>query len=466
MHRITSLSLALAAMTCSLVMADDWTNLGGNAGANGLSSEVGPDTAVQLWSQGPSSIISWAPFLEGDRVFNVRQNNFVPTNTPNDAPIVAYDRNTGAELWRYNIPYVSGDWTPWIAGVKNGRVYASRSGNGASVSQVLYCIDAATGVKIWTSVDKTAAGAYDGAVFASNGDPIIFDFTTVYRINAVDGTTVWKTPRVGSVSGDCGGALFGNAIYIADAVVGGHSIKHIDATSGAILYQSPVMPGFTLQNTPFVGPDGTVYLARTQNNPSVDFFYAFQDTGSALVQKWAQPAAPSYASTFAADMTSVFMVAPDLSVEHRSATDGALIDSSSPISADFLQPHMALDAGGKLYYSNGAFSDGTLICFNPDLTENWSIPFPSANQGGPALGTGGTLVIATTSTVQAYQTAPAGCLGDLNGDRIVDLTDLTILLAHYGMQGAGAGDGDLNGDTVVDLTDLALQLTVYGQVCP
>lgn len=57
------------------------------------------------------------------------------------------------------------------------------------------------------------------------------------------------------------------------------------------------------------------------------------------------------------------------------------------------------------------------------------------------------------------------CPGDLNGDLVVDLGDLAILLGHYGATGATYADGDLNGDTVVDLADLAMQLAVYGATC-
>lgn len=58
------------------------------------------------------------------------------------------------------------------------------------------------------------------------------------------------------------------------------------------------------------------------------------------------------------------------------------------------------------------------------------------------------------------------CDADLNGDRAVDLSDLAILLSHYGDDGAGHDDGDVNGDTFVTLTDLALLLGEYGNTCP
>jgi len=59
----------------------------------------------------------------------------------------------------------------------------------------------------------------------------------------------------------------------------------------------------------------------------------------------------------------------------------------------------------------------------------------------------------------------APCLGDLDGDGIVTLTDLSILLANYGLTGAGPEDGDLNSDSVVDLVDLSLILALFGSSC-
>jgi len=55
--------------------------------------------------------------------------------------------------------------------------------------------------------------------------------------------------------------------------------------------------------------------------------------------------------------------------------------------------------------------------------------------------------------------------GDLDGDGDVDLSDLAILLAHYGMtEGATYADGDMDFDGDVDLADLAALLAVYGTI--
>jgi hypothetical protein len=53
------------------------------------------------------------------------------------------------------------------------------------------------------------------------------------------------------------------------------------------------------------------------------------------------------------------------------------------------------------------------------------------------------------------------CPEDLNGDAFVDLQDLGILLAWFGL---GPG-GDIDGDGDTDLADLGALLAVYGQPC-
>ena len=58
------------------------------------------------------------------------------------------------------------------------------------------------------------------------------------------------------------------------------------------------------------------------------------------------------------------------------------------------------------------------------------------------------------------------CIGDLNGDLRVNLTDLAQMLGYYGTtSGALPDQGDLDGDGDVDLTDLAELLGHYGDVC-
>ena len=305
-------------------------------------------------------------------------------------------------------PVLAGDWTTFLLGTSNGRVYAGRSGNGASVSQVFYALDQATGNTVWTSVQPIDAGPYDGICFASNGDLVIGNAASVRRVSAIDGSTVWETPRLCNVTSSCGIALSASAVYVAEPAPGGNWIKKLDLASGAVLYNTVVMPGFTSQNTPFAGPDGTVYLSRTQNNPAVDRFYAFSDTGSALNLRWDVEAGWSTTSEFGcAPDGTVYMLDRDIKVRAYDSDTGTLLHTTTnPIGTSFLAPHFAVDRSGKVYVSNGGFSDGRLYAFNPDLTQRWSVGVTNINQGGPALGEDGTLVVTGIGTnIRAYRSS-------------------------------------------------------------
>ncbi|OGL47186.1 MAG: hypothetical protein A2161_14435 [Candidatus Schekmanbacteria bacterium RBG_13_48_7] len=383
------------------VNAGDWTNSGCNAQRNGITNEYGPTGEDILWSGGRTSLIAWLPVTEGSRVFMVRQANW--PGSINDSLIVAMDLISGGELWTYEIPYNPGDWTIWIAGVKNGQVYASRSGNGASVSAKLYALSVEDGSVIWISDDDIDAGPYDGVVFTSNGDPVIASFRDIWRINSLDGSTVWHNTRTGSVSGECGGAIYGNAFYVADTVSGGQSIIRYDLNSGAKMYQSPVMSGFLSQTTPFVGPDGTVYYNRAQGNPLTDFYYAFTDTGTEFIEKWHIPSITGGGGEFGIGTDgSVYLVIPGPELVRVDPVTGIVINSY--LLPNYDKAHIAVDTSGNIYFSNGDFAGGYLYAFDAELHELWSVPVTNINIGGPSLGESGIMVVCGIGTdVRAYQ---------------------------------------------------------------
>lgn len=423
----------------------DWSNSGGNAQRNGLSDTTGPITADLLWSGGRSSIISWLPVTEGNRLFVVRQTGW--PGSSNDSLIVAMDLMTGEELWTAEIPYQTNDWTTWIAGVKNGQVYASRSGNGASVEDNLYALDAQTGETLWVSTDLIDAGPYDGVVFAPNGDPVIASFNDIWRINAVNGSTVWHSYRLASVSGTCGGALYGDSFYGADVVGAGHVITRFDLNTGQYLYQSPVMFGFTLQNTPFVGPDGTIYLSRSQNNPSVDYFYAFADTGTEFVEKWHIPCAWTTASEFAASPDgSVYLMVPGPRIAKVSAENGSILAQTDILENldPSLSPHFALDEAGTVFFSNGGFTHGKLSVYTSSLEPLWNTTVVNINIGGPSLGHNGVLVVCGIGTdIRAYQLPQPELTVNASGG---------LLKVHARITNIGTGDA----------TNLSWTITVQG----
>lgn len=471
---LIALAGSLVTLAFAAAQSSDWTNSGGNAQRNGLSAEVGPNAPTLHWSGGRPSIIAWQPIVAGNLVVQVRQTGFPPGGEPNGSPVVCQDLDTGAEVWATNIPFNTGDWTTWVAGTSNNLFYASRAGNGGSIAAKLYALDAGSGAVVWTSTDTIKTGAYDGVVFAPNGDPILAWHQRIMRIRWIDGTTVWSVPRVGSVSGNCGPAIGNGGLYIADAVPGGHAIKKLSLATGATLYQSPVMTGFTLQNTPFVGTDGTVCLARTQNNVTTDFFYAFADTGAALTTKWSVPCAWTTGSEFGCGPDgSLYLLGPGYVVERRNPANGALMNQSAfAIASGSAAPRFAIGSDGRVFVSNGGFGNGAVYAFEADLTHRFTIPVPSINIGGPCLGQDGTLVVAGTGTdIRAYRNpnpwtdlghAKLGSLGApmLTGIGTLEANQPVTLM----LTGAGGPTALVIGATQVDLPFVAGILVPAPQV--
>ncbi|MDX2146097.1 MAG: PQQ-binding-like beta-propeller repeat protein [Planctomycetota bacterium] len=475
-------ALACAAWSTLPVLANDWTNTGGNARRNGLSSVLGPDAATLLWSRPEFSIIAWAPVSADGRVYVIKEFGF-PTNggAAND-DVVAYDQETGLQLWRRSLPFggdTTRDWIAWIAGARDGKVYASRSGNGASVSQVMYALDGATGNTVWTSASPTAAGSYDGVVFAPDGDLVVADFRNITRINSTDGSTVWRVPRLGSVSGNCGGAATDTAIFIVDASPMGNVIKKFDLETGQFLYQSSPMAGFTTQNSPFLSPDGTsVYFARSQNNQPVDNFYAFTDTGTALVERWNRPVkwTTSHEHGIGPD-GSIYTVIPgeavgaDDFVRLDPATGAvlnvapAVLPPRPPPTAVNLSPKTAVDASGIVYLSNGWASspatNGRLWAFPADLSSVlFTLTLDRQNNGGPILTSNGALVVADRQGVRAYKTNR--CRADFNNDGQVDFFDYLDFSQAFAAEDPSA---DFNDDGQVDFFDYLDFAEAFGAGC-
>ncbi len=472
-------SALLLTTLCGLAtpcLAQDWTNSGGNAGRNGLTNQTGPDTAALLWSAGRPSIIAWQPVIEGGRIFLIRETGFPPEPNSDLSPVVGMNLDTGGELWFKNIQFNTGDWITWIAGVNSGRVYASRSGGGGNVSPFpngqakIYGLDVATGNIVFTSVGTTCAGPYDGVVFAPNGDLIVGDFLNITRIRASDGVTAWQKTRVGSVSGSCGAAInaAANAVYVVDAVAGGHAIKRFDLDTGDFRYQSPVMPGFTAQNTPMVAPDGTICFSRSQNNAPVDNFYAFTDTGSAITQRWVVPAAWTTTSEYGVGPDgSIFMLAPGYTIQKLNPADGSTLATSTIIGHSYSQ-RMGVDALGRLFYSDGDFNAATVYALNPDLSVRYSIPVPGVNIGAPAIGRDGTLVLAGTGGVKAYRTPHPTCYANCDQSTstpVLTANDFQCFLNKYA---AGDTAANCDGSTSAPLltaNDFQCFLNAYAAGC-
>jgi outer membrane protein assembly factor BamB len=282
--------------------------------------------------------------------------------------------------------------------MRDGRVFATRAGN--SNASYLYALDATTGATLWKSQDLTDIYVSEGPAFAPNGDLLIGNATNVTRVNAVTGARVYQAARSGNMSGGREPVVVGNKYYIRGGAVG-ERVAAYDLATGQFLYWSAAIG--SAQSGLFAGKDGTIYAPAGS-------LYAFTDTGSALVQKWASAPLPNCPfSTFAVGPDgSVYSYKPvggSVVLVRLSAQTGAEITRSQAIlsGTSIIPGHMAVDRSGILFVTNGAYE---LYSFNPDLSRRWSVTLPRS-EGGPALAADGALLVGGNDGVHAFASDPA-----------------------------------------------------------
>lgn len=125
----------------------------------------------------------------------------------------------------------------------------------------------------------------------------------------------------------------------------------------------------------------------------------------------------------------------------------AAIVAAAPASAQFDVSWNTIDGGGAMFTTAAG---------------DWELSGTIGQPDAGAVMTGGGFEISGGF----WAGAALPCPGDINGDGIVDLSDLAGLLSHYGVpSGASLADGDLDGDGDVDLTDLSVLLSNFGTDC-
>lgn len=141
---------------------------------------------------------------------------------------------------------------------------------------------------------------------------------------------------------------------------------------------------------------------------------------------------------------------PNVGKVERATLDGTEIETlMTGIDAEVIRVDPMV---GKMYvltkHKNGGY--GALERANLNGSGREALPVDVTYPGGIAL----------------IPSETPACPADLNGTGNVELGDLAILLAHYGVPtGASWNHGDLTGDGAVDADDLLDLLTVYGTEC-
>src|SRR4030095_16776248 len=282
--RLVEILFVVVALASPRVAAQGWSTVGSDAARTALSSADGPQVKHVAWEGSLNAIVSQQAFIEGDRVATARMLDI--NDVANGTWLVAHSVTTGQLLWQKQLPPHAAAWRNHTIGVRDGNVYATRSGN--EQAGFLYALRATNGLVVWQSQAKLNISTTESPGYAANGDRVLKGANNqLVRIRKTDGTTMWSVPYVGAASDARSPAIFGNRVYCWDPFPGGWGIQAFDLATGAKLYSTGAVGNYggqVQQAGLFVGPDGTVYVPRIGQMIS-----AFTDTGSAFVLKWSTP---------------------------------------------------------------------------------------------------------------------------------------------------------------------------------
>lgn len=388
--------------------AQNWNvGSGGNPARNGQSSEVGPETETILWQGGLSATIAQQAVIEGDVVVMSRILSL--GDVLEGTTIVAHNLEDGTIMWTQSLPVVfpSSDWRNRVSAIRDGQVYATRSGN--TNKSFMYALDATNGDEIWRSESLIDESSTESCSFAENGDLIVGNNRSILRIDKNNGGTIWETPRTTPTSNGQEVAVHGELGYFWQPSPFGPTITVIDIESGGIIHETEaITPGLVQQLTPLVGPDGTVFAPRTANNPVTDSMVALTFEGDSLIRKWSVPIGYVPFSTSAVNSLGwLYTYGRNGEVICIDESGEVIYRSEIILTGTSSSPRMAIDANDNVFVTNGEFDEGAFYAFDLKLNTLWSTPIRRVNIGGPAIGKNGTLVICGVGTdVRAYKGQP------------------------------------------------------------
>ncbi len=383
----------------TLLLASDWSTVGGNNEHNGRSLLTGPVYHEVLWEARtlPATIsmqtFTWDTFAVTSRY----------SFSPMQATLVCHSLTTGESLWT-RLYKPGGRYVP--IGVADGRVYVRdfrESGH-----DTMYCVDVTTGDILWQSDWTAPLGIIWCGCFAEDGDLVTpCAERGIVRLNKETGDTVWTNNRPIPNTGAEWIAMSDTIVYAWE----GQGINRpkyliaISANTGRTLHRTAELPGDGDQELPFVVAPGQVVYCQRDGG----LFYAFKHTDTGFVQLWTR--AEIQGSTwqnYGVGIDSTVYVPVGRRLYRLNPTDGSVMDSSPElVTGATLVPRISIDGLGFLYVmATTGQGEGRLWCLADNLDSMWCENYGYSYYSGPAIGqwerTGVMVVAGAGTLLKAY----------------------------------------------------------------
>lgn len=297
------------------------------------------------------------------------------------------------------------------------------------------------------------------------GDAELFgiDFETgqLLRISALD-ASVTPVGDTGLVDPEfVGGLEFGpdGQLYAMTVGVGPPALYRLDPNSAAIEMIGPLGISFAFEGGLAIASDGRAWgaLAGSPSQPrllSIDL-----STGAAGLVGTIESASfdvnglcyrESDGQLIAIERANQFVQIDPVSLS---------VTTVAPLSfaVGSIGGLAIVDGVGYVVTGGSGIGVGTNELYSMDLTTGATTLIGSLGASISGFGVGGL-------AGRFVEPPPPECPGDLNGDDIISIEDLAILLSNFARSGQGV-PGDLDGNGIVDISDLAVMLSIFGSVC-
>ena len=300
MNRIlATISIAIIVNSATSVSAENWpqfrgVNGSGISSSKNLPSEIGPKSDSLLWKKAVGRGHSSPVIYDGRLYVTAKEDKALVT--------IAFDANSGDELWRAEAPYEKLESTHRIGSyatpsvVTNGEFVVSFFG-----SSGIYCYNAA-GKELW----RLKTERFNNQ-FGATGSPVLFEENLIFiqdhdtgsylvNYNVRTGDVIWKTDRGNFRRSYCSPVVWNTKTGPQIVTCGSAQVVAYSMETGQAIWN---MLGISrvVSATPVVGDDGLLYVVNsgggTTRQPTFDELLPKADkNGNGVFEKNELPKSP------------------------------------------------------------------------------------------------------------------------------------------------------------------------------
>jgi parallel beta-helix repeat protein len=387
-----------------------------------------------------------------------------------DGMVYGLNCTTGALKWSYRIapPWAGGTYFIYSSpAVADGKLYVG------SWDQNVYCLNATTGSLIWTyltgGIVLSSPSVVDGVVCVGSNDG------RLYALNSTTGALIWTYSTAAPI-GSC--PAIADGMVFVGTLGGAYNVYALNMTTGALVWRYGTAG--LVWSSPAVA-DGKVYVGSEDNriyclNATTGTFIWSYATGGWVLSSPAVADGVVFVGSWDGKVYAFGEPPPDIAVMSVTPSKTVVGQGYSQSVNVTVQNQGLLPETFNVTLYADVTEIGTQTVNNmPNgtttiLTFTWNTTgFAKGNYTISAYASPVSNETDTEDNLFTDGFVKIGIPGDINGDTVVDSTDLGILGIAWGSFKGDLNyvpEADINDDGVADSSDLGIMGAHWGEFTP